>query len=390
MAFSVFSITLKAQVSCAGYSGTLKLLTPSACSLTVNNQLIVGSYATFGTDVTIGGNVYATGNVTGSWAGNIVSQARGGTGYSSLYAGMASNGYSSAMMDTNGVMLTIYKAMLTYQAKGSYITDTTALLRKSTAIVMYQPIGNYYPLSGNPSNFLTSVPVQSWSSITGKPAFATIATSGLYSDLTGQPTNLSSFTNGPGYITVVPAQAWVSITGKPSFGLAATSNLYSDLTGLPSIPASQVNTDWSSASGVSQILNKPTLQNLTAGGNISIASNAINNTAPDQVVTLTGSNGLIISGTYPNFAISKKRQETYTGTTVTAGTYTVTYATSYSATPNVQFQINGGTNKQTILLSSSTPSGFTVYVQARTDVLGLLPSYSNVSGAIVDMLVTEK
>lgn len=48
----------------------------------------------------------------------------------------------------------------------------------------------------------------SWASVTGKPSFATIATSGLWSD----------------------------ISGKPSFATVATSGAYSDLTGKPTIP----------------------------------------------------------------------------------------------------------------------------------------------------------
>ena len=52
----------------------------------------------------------------------------------------------------------------------------------------------------------------------------------------------------------------------------ATSGSYADLTGTPTIPAAQVNSDWSSVSGVSQILNKPTLGtasplNVPASGN---------------------------------------------------------------------------------------------------------------------------
>jgi len=42
---------------------------------------------------------------------------------------------------------------------------------------------------------------------------------------------------------------------------------------------------------------------LTAGTDISIVANAINNTAPDQVVSLTAGSGIGVSGTYPNFTI---------------------------------------------------------------------------------------
>lgn len=40
-----------------------------------------------------------------------------------------------------------------------------------------------------------------WENVTGKPSFASVATSGKYSDLSGTPTLLSSFTNDVGFIT---------------------------------------------------------------------------------------------------------------------------------------------------------------------------------------------
>ncbi|SAK46424.1 hypothetical protein AWB76_00910 [Caballeronia temeraria] len=44
-----------------------------------------------------------------------------------------------------------------------------------------------------------------------------------------------------------------------SLAPVATSGKYADLTGAPAIPAAQVNADWNAASGVAQVLNKPTL-----------------------------------------------------------------------------------------------------------------------------------
>lgn len=52
---------------------------------------------------------------------------------------------------------------------------------------------------------------------------------------------------------------WTNLSGKPSFAAVATSGDYNDLINKPSIPSSQVNSDWNSVSGLSQILNKPTL-----------------------------------------------------------------------------------------------------------------------------------
>jgi hypothetical protein len=72
-----------------------------------------------------------------------------------------------------------------------------------------------------------------WDDITDKPDFASVATSGEYSDLNHKPqipAKTSDLTNDSGFIT------------------------------LNDVPA-QINSDWNSNSGVSQILNKPTVYN---------------------------------------------------------------------------------------------------------------------------------
>lgn len=223
--------------------------------------------------------------ITGINSG-MVSSALGYTPYS------ASNpsGYISSFTETDP----IWNAQ-----KSSYST-------KTVADALYKSIG-YAP---------------AWTDVTGKPTFF----SGSFLDLTSKPTTLAGYNisdaypligNPSGFLTTVP---WSIITSKPSFATVATSGSYTDLT------------------------NKP--------------------------IT--------------------KRQESYSGATNSSGLYTVTYPTAYSSVPNVQFQIGtGGSNKETILLTSSTTTGFTVYVQLRADVLGLLPTYSNVNGRNVSVLVTE-
>lgn len=66
--------------------------------------------------------------------------------------------------------------------------------------------------------YLTSVPAQTWGSITGKPTFATVATSGSYDDLTNKPTIPSLL----GYAT----QNWVTSHGYLTSVPAATSSTY--------------------------------------------------------------------------------------------------------------------------------------------------------------------
>ena len=91
-----------------------------------------------------------------------------------------------------------------------------------------------------------------YSDLNGTPSLATVATSGDYDDLQNKPTipvvptNVSAFTNDAGYTTF--------------------DGDYNSLTNKPSIPAAQVNSDWNSNSGVSQILNKPTLATVATTG----------------------------------------------------------------------------------------------------------------------------
>jgi len=60
------------------------------------------------------------------------------------------------------------------------------------------------------------------------------------------------------YLRAIQESSWSTTTGKPSFSTVASSGDYNDLNNKPTIPAAQVNSDWNSVSGVSQVLNKPT------------------------------------------------------------------------------------------------------------------------------------
>ena len=55
----------------------------------------------------------------------------------------------------------------------------------------------------------------------------------------------------------------LNYTPTSNLATVATSGDYDDLANKPSIPAAQVNSDWDSNSGVSQILNKPTIPSIT-------------------------------------------------------------------------------------------------------------------------------
>ena len=91
------------------------------------------------------------------------------------------------------------------------------------------------------------------SQILNRPLLSTVATTGDYSDLTGRP--------------------------------ELFSGNYEDLDNKPLIPDPQVNSDWNSTSGVSQILNRPLLSNVAITGDYSDVLSRPNLSS----VSLTGS-----------------------------------------------------------------------------------------------------
>lgn len=129
--------------------------------------------------------------------------------------------------------------------------------------------------------YLTSVPAQTWGSITGKPTFATVATSGSYNDLTNKPTIPSLL----GYAT----QNWVTSHGYLTSIPAATSSTYGGI---------QIGYTTSDKNYAVQLSNGKAYVNVpwtdtnttyTAGTNISISGTAINCTYSYSLPTATAS-----------------------------------------------------------------------------------------------------
>lgn len=83
-----------------------------------------------------------------------------------------------------------------------------------------------------------------WTAISGmrcilnKPNFASVATSGSYTDL----------------------------SNKPSYAQVASTGAYADLSGKPTIPAAQVASDWTATTGITRIINKPTFAAVASSG----------------------------------------------------------------------------------------------------------------------------
>jgi len=103
---------------------------------------------------------------------------------------------------------------------------------------------NYGNLPGTPNLAVyQTVANNTWANLPGKPTFANVATSGLYSDLTGLPNlnvyltsaNAASTYQPIGNYATVSCLTWSNITGKPTFATVATTGAYSDLSGTPNL-----------------------------------------------------------------------------------------------------------------------------------------------------------
>lgn len=119
----------------------------------------------------------------------------------------------------------------------------------------------------------------------------------------------------------------------------------------------------------------------TPGIGISISGSIISNTAPDQIVTISGSGGTNVTGTYPNFTVSSPRiiagtssggfapsvitGSGFTATRGSTGTYSIVFSTPFSVTPTVVASVYNTNNIQiwldeNVKVSNVTTNGFTL------------------------------
>ena len=134
--------------------------------------------------------------------------------------------------------------------------------------------------------------VSSWNDLTDKPTLF----DGQYSSLSGSPTALSQFTNDSGFITSIPAQAWSTITGKPSFGDIITHNVAEFATstqgGKADTAVQPAGLTWSA------VASKPTFASVATTGAYSDLSGKP--TIPTALSSLTNDTNFITSASVHN------------------------------------------------------------------------------------------
>lgn len=145
-------------------------------------------------------------------------------------------------------------------------------LTNKPTLAIVATTGNYNDLSNKPSLAVVAT-TGSYTDLLNRPSLF----SGNYNDLTNKPTipsNLNSLNdvvitspvsgqvlqfNGTNWVNGIIT--WTDISSKPTFATVATTGSYTDLLNKPTIPAAQIQSDWNQTNNLSLdfIKNKPVL-----------------------------------------------------------------------------------------------------------------------------------
>lgn len=177
---------------------------------------------------------------------------------------------------------------------------------------------------------------------------ATVATSGAYADLSGRPTNLSSFTNGPGYITGITSGNVTTALGFTPYNATNPSG-YVDTAGARSaISLTTVGTG-GAATYVSGVLNVP---------NYAPASRSFTNNASKTIVTsATGQGGVVLDASRDvlvNYWVDSSITTNIGGTS--SATAFLEIASTNSATGSDWTTLSKASNANTITLAIALQS----------------------------------
>ena len=167
----------------------------------------------------------------------VITAALNGKADTSSLATVATTGSYSDLSGTPTIP-TVNNATLTIQKNGTDVQTFTANQSTNATANITVPTKTSDLTNNGSDNTSTYVETDE---------LATVATSGLYSDLSGTPTIPAAQVNSD----------WNAVSGV------------AEILNKPTIPAAQVNSDWNSNSGVSQILNKPSLAAVATSGSYS-------------------------------------------------------------------------------------------------------------------------
>lgn len=223
--------------------------------------------------------------------------------------------------------------------------------------------------------------IRVWNGATDRPMIATMGANLVYSGTEVQVVNLTSsnIANASSFRTGIGlgSSATQASTAFDAAGAASAAQA-----------AAIQRANHTGTQAASTITGLATVATTGAYANLSGTPTALSlTTTGSGAATFNGGTGVLNVPT-PS---SSKRQETYSISTNSSGVSTVTFGTAYGAAPNIQLQAtNFSSDNQFLRVTAISTTGFSVIARLRTDIAGLLPSFSNINAATADVLITEK
>lgn len=192
----------------AGTQTTPRVISPQLLASYVTSKVGSGSGSGGGSSTIVTGTTNGTINVDGT---DVAVYGLKSAAYSTADSFLAVNGTAANSNKLGGTVASSYALKTDIPTIPTNVSDLT-----------------------NDSGYLTSV---AWGDVSGKPTFATVATSGSYNDLSNTPTipsKISDLSNDSGFITGV---TWNDVNSKPStFAPSSHNHVVSDITDFPTIP----------------------------------------------------------------------------------------------------------------------------------------------------------
>ena len=259
-------------------------------------------------------------------------------------------------------------------------TETNGLLAQkanTSSLATVATSGSYNDLSNKPnipdvSDYYTKEETYSQNEVNSllslkadTSSLATVATSGSYNDLSNKPTipDVSDYYTKEETYSQNEVNSLLSLKADTSsLATVATSGDYDDLLNKPTIPAAQVNSDWNASSGVSEILNKPTVAQY--GTELPMSSTEPNSMVADRIEALE-------SGS----AVSRPTIETTLGNTLTYNN-----SVKYGKMVSITVSIRVGT------VSANTHTHIATITEKPYDTTVSVPSVNGANGTYGGMI----
>jgi hypothetical protein len=199
------------------------------------------------------------------------------------------------------------------------------------------------------------------------------------------PTATSDLTNDSGFITIGDVPAQVNSDWNATSGV-------SEILNKPTIPAAQVNSDWNAVSGVAEILNKPTIP----AAQIQSDWTQSNNVALDYIKnkpTLTNGTVTSVGLTMPSAFSVASSPVTTSGTLAVTGAGTVSqYVRGDGSLANFPTSTGGGASLSYYLngsVAQGTIGGVAFKEMDRTPVLGAGTDFTINANGYIQSFITD-